>query len=271
MSATSAAQDRLMRHALTDARRLDAADTTRSEGEVGVATRIYLRLALGARHPDVRTAAKERLEELTAECDEKIAEVGHQLAQALEAAHPSAEIFSFTKGEEALPSGESPSEIIIDAFDSYQELVQQYGYLPNKGREVRSWLARERAKPEYAVVLNEEEALDWWLEGQEYEESNELCCAYHMYERGTRLLPAPSAVAASARLESMRENPTIVEAARRCAELQWCDVMYTRAARLLEVRPERAHELYVAITHRAPDDSPVYEAAQEAIDSLALD
>ena len=122
-----------------------------------------------------------------------------------------------------------------------------------------------RRQPEYASVLNELAAKSLWELGQEHERDDQLCCAYWVYKRAAELTPAPSAVLAKNRFAELDKDPQVVASAEKCRTLQWCHQAYLRADRLLELKPERATELFAEIVSRAPKDSEVYREAKKHV------
>ena len=154
---------------------------------------------------------------------------------------------------------------IVVIFREYKHLVNQYGDLPKVGSKIIAHVEKLRHKPEYAAVLNELAAKSLWLLGQKHERDDHLCCAYWVYKRAAELRPAPSAVLATNRFTKLEEDQQVVASAESCRMLQWCHRAYLRAERLLELKPERATEIFAEIVSRAPEDSEVYREARKHI------
>ena len=115
------------------------------------------------------------------------------------------------------------------------------------------------------MVLNEPEANELWKLGQQYEQKDERCCAYQVYERAALLTPAPSAELAAEQFAKMKENPEIVRSTKLCRELEWCHRTYRLAERLAKVKPRKAKMLFAQIVRRAPEASEVHRAARMRI------
>jgi hypothetical protein len=266
-AAVEAQQMRLLQELATDALRLNTADRLYNEGDVRVASRMYVRLAL-SRPANLNTvAARQRLAKLADEAREKLKEIDGQLAVEERILSPSD---SF--GPDGPPTPEQlaarQEAQVTAAFDQYDELAEQYSGVPAVSREIKTHVAKRRARPEFAMVLNEPEAKVLWESGQEHENDDHLCCAYWVYKRAARLVPAPSAERARARLAEMEKDPQIVASAETCRELQICHKIYNRAQKLAKVKPARAKELFAEIVGRAPEDSEVYRAAREHVEQM---
>jgi hypothetical protein len=260
-AAAEAWQSELFRREAGAAQRLAAADRAYQEGNVRLATAIYVRLA-GSKPAGPSTAtARERLAKLAEEARQKLKAVDARLVP--EAVTP-----------EAGKSANSPTptrlapETILQAFEDYDEIASQYGKVPEVKRELASHISRQRRKAEYAAVLNETQAKELWEMGQRHERDDQACCAYWAYEQAARLVPAESALRAKWRFEAMKLDPNVVEAAKTCRELRRCHEVYHRATMMAKVKPERAKELYAEILRRAPADSAIYRTAQADLDAL---
>ena len=79
-------QRRIQKNAQTNAARLKAADEARSDGDIQLACRIYLRVATDRSFDSSVQAARKRLGELKAEAGAKHEELLRRLASWLEAA-----------------------------------------------------------------------------------------------------------------------------------------------------------------------------------------
>jgi hypothetical protein len=298
MDRALARQQSLLRKATTDAKRLEAADQCRAQGDVRVAGMVYVRLAL-RRPPNATTeTAKKRLADLQAEARQKIEELDQTLAGGGDAAQPAGEkkqssdttgpkIASDAKKTPDKPeakdapdkvadeSADQPAEgqadddaggRIVAIFRQYDKLIMKYGELPVVGPEIKGHVAKLRHQPEYAVILNEPAAVALLRTARRYEHDHHVCCAYWTYKQAAELVPAPSAVLASDRFDELSKDPDVVASAETCRELKWCHQAYLRAEQLLKVRPERAKEVFAEIVRRAPEDSEVYRAAKRQLD-----
>ena len=241
-------QMRMLREAQSDAARLAIADQARAKGDNEAACRIYLRLA-GSRTASQSTAeAQNRLGELEQEAQQKLADLRQQLAT-WDNVSPSEEV-----------DAESSTQLAA-CIAKFDELADQYGRVPQVGREIKTTLARHKSRPQVRAALSEPDARRLWDDGQALEEKGQICCAFLLYEAAVRKLPAPSAQAAERRLTQLRADPQQVAAAEACRSLQWCHQQYRTAERVARVSPRRAQELFEQIVQRAPADSPVYAAA----------
>lgn len=134
---------------------------------------------------------------------------------------------------------------------------------------------RMRRRNDVAAVLNEPDAEKFWNLGQQHERAGAVCCVYLTYQEARKLTPAPSALKASERFDTLSADPEIVASAERCRNLQQCHHTYRRAERLLAAQPERAAELFREVLDKAPRDSEIHVAARQhwrhSIDSLSFD
>jgi len=178
---------------------------------------------------------------------------------------------------ELLVQGDQPSnspqmarwrERVTAAFRQYDQIVEDYREVPAAAKQIKAHVARQRRRPECAVVLNEPEAKALWEVAQQHEADDHGCCAYWVYRQAARLVPAPSASRAAKRLAEMAQDPKLIAAAEECRELQKCHQIYSRAERLIPVEPDRAKELFAQVVQRAPKDSEVYRAAQSHLGQL---
>ncbi len=292
-------QQSLLRKATTDAKRLEAADQCRDQGDVRVAGMIYVRLAL-RRPPNATTeTAKKRLADLQAEARQKIEELDRVVAGG-EAVKPDENQASVTTGPTIASDAkktpdktadkpeakDAPDKVadqsagqpaagqadddaggrIVAIFRQYDKLILKYGELPVVGPEIKGHVAKLRHQPEYAVILNEPAAVALLRTARRYEHDHHVCCAYWTYKQAAELVPAPSAVLASDRFDELSKDPEVVASAETCRELKWCHQAYLRAEQLLKARPERAKEVFAEIVRRAPEDSEVYRAAKRQLD-----
>lgn len=255
-----ARQRDLLEQASTAAARLAAADRAYKEGDIRVASGIYVRMAL-RRATDPATAeakqrAQQRLAELAEEARQKLKEIDATLEE---------EGTFLSPGELFGAQGELPAQWVdrvTEAFQQYDRLADDYGGVPEAKGQIRAHIAKQRRRPEFAATLNEPEAKALWELAQQHEAEDHQCCAYWVYRQAARLTPAPSARRASDRLAEMEQDPQIVAAAETCRRLQQCHKIYNRAERLIELRPQRAKELFQEIIALAPEDSEVYRAAR---------
>lgn len=252
-------QKELVRQAASDARRLALADQLYKEGEVSVASRMYVWLA--RRKTPVAPQARQRLSQLIKDAQTKLNEIDGQLAKSQ----------SGLSASELMGPGDPPDEwkdSVAEAFEGYDRLAGQYrGYRPAHS-EIKTHVVKQRRRSQFARILNEPEAKALWESGQEHEAEDNQCCAYWVYEQASRLTPAPSAQLALGRFEQMKQDPKIVAAAEACREVQECHKLYNRAQLFSDTKPARAKELFEEILARAPDDSEVYLAAQRHVEQM---
>ncbi len=266
-AAAKARQMRLWKEAATAAARLAAADRTRQEGDIRVASGIYLSVALKQKATPTGQQAKQRLAELAAEARERCHQIDTRLINLEDPHRP----IDAPPGEHWLPLEPPPSEsqdTIAEAFRQYSDLADQYELVPVVARELRRHIARQRRRPEYAAALNEPEAKALWEAGQQHERKGEACCAYWVYESSARLVPAPSALKSRDRMAEMKRDPEVVSSAETCKCIRECHKIYLQAERLIELRPLIAKERFAAIVDRAPDDSEVYRLAKQRLASM---
>jgi hypothetical protein len=290
-AAAQARQLLLWKEAVNGARRLELADKEYRDGNIPVASRMYVALALRYRATPAGQIARQRLANLALEAREKLRKIDEGLAEH-EFAPPAIGSFddpargdgshfsgwpddSFPPADPAqLPFGaESPQQnsrpSVEEAFLQYDKLARQYEGVPAIALELRRHVTRLRQQPEYAAVLDEPEARELWNSGQEHERTGEACCAFWAYESAARLEPAPSAVLASVRLAEMKRDPGTVAAAQTCRQIRECHHMYLRAERLIESRPTKAREMFAEILVNAPADSEVRRLATQRVAELS--
>ena len=166
-----------------------------------------------------------------------------------------------------MPEAESLAQLAV-CIAQFDDLADQYGRVPVIGRDIKSAAAKQRNQPQARAALFEPDAKRLWEEGQSLEAEGHVCCAYLLYEEATRKLPAPSARAASQRLEQLKADPQQVAAAEACRNLQWCHQQYRLAERVAQVAPDRAKDLFLQIVERSPADSTIHAEAQAQLDRL---
>ena len=158
---------------------------------------------------------------------------------------------------------------IIEAFEKLEQLSREYNTVPGVNKQIGARLAKLRKKTHYAEVLNQPYAKVLWDQGQELEDSNELCCAFLMYEEAVTYLPAPAAHSAQERLNELKADPQNIEAAQRCLTIRECQELYARALRLEKGtrKTDLVQELFREVVDTAPEDSEVHKAAVERLAS----
>jgi hypothetical protein len=267
--ARQAAEARLkaaLKQAASDGKRLALAEDTYGKGDLEVASRIYVSLALSKPKRDATEKAKQRLRQLAAEARQRLGEVDDTLRLEQTSLSPG-ELFDNTSAENR--GVVDWQRRVTSAFERYDALLEQYADVPGIGPEIRGHVRKQRLRPECAVVLNEPRALALWELGQQHEANDQGCCAYWVYREARELAPALSARRAEERLAAMEKEPKIVAAAEACRNLQECHRLYERAERLEALRPDRARELYAEIASRTPDDSPLCQASRKRMAELA--
>jgi hypothetical protein len=250
-----------MREAQSDSARLAIADQAREKGELNIASRMYLKLASNRVPTPARAEAQKRLDTIREDTRKQLDDLIQRLADV----------------DNVSPSEQMPPESadrVKTCISELEELAEQVGRVPEVGREVKSALAQNKAKPHVRAVLDEPDAKQLWDEGQALEGKGQVCCAFLLYEEAARLSPAPSALVAERRLAELKADPAQVEAAEACRVMQWCHQQYRLAERVARVTPERARDMYAKIVERSPDGSPVRAAAQSELvrlDQAAVD
>jgi len=268
--ARAAAESRLANlwaQAESDAARLAHADEAHQRGDIVVATRLYGRLARSHPANASTVAAKERLTQLAAEARQKLRDVDAALAQTEESVSPGELLARGVEPDAVRPTPEREAQIVA-AFRRYDRLVDEYREVPSVAGELKKHVAEHRHRGEFAAVLNEPEAKALWDVAQEHEAKDHPCCAYWVYLQAARLVPAPSARLAKQRSAEMAQDPELIASAKACREMQECHKLYRRAARVTEVNPVRAKELFTQIVSRAPADSEVYRAAERHLEEM---
>ena len=257
-AAVMARQAQLMKKAATATARLDVAEKAYQEGDLRVASRIYLRLALSRSNVPATAEAKSRLKQLAEEARTKLDAIDEKLTADGSVSSP---------GDQQTPSKQWTDQV-TEAFREYKQLEDNYEDVPVVNREIRSRVGKQRRRPEIAAVLNEPEAASLLEVARQHEKNNEHCCAYWVHERASKLLPAPSAQIASDRFAEMKQDADAVAGAKSCRDVRECHVIYRRAEMLLDKRPTRAKELFSEIVSRTPEDSEIHRAALKHVEKL---
>jgi hypothetical protein len=259
-AAMLARENQLLEQATSSLARLEAAERAYKEGDVRVASRIYIGLVMKERGSPAAAEARQRLARLAEEARQKLKQIDAKLADQRSMVSPGE---LSTAGGPATPQqvADRWEELVAEAFQRYDRLAEDYAGIPEVKGELTKHIAKQRRQTEFAAVLNEPEAKTLWEEGQRREQEGQLCCAYWVYKEAAGLTPARSAERARRRLAEMEQDPEIMAAAAVCRELQECHKLYDRAKRLIEARPARAKELFAQIVARAPADSEVYQSA----------
>lgn len=233
-------QAQLMRQAATDEAKLAAAKAARDAGDIRRAVVIYRNLAFKGPPTNQAKEATDALTEINSEGRKRLAEISYDV----------------NKGK------------VAESFVALRRLDRDYSSLPEVGREIRNYMNRMRRRNDVAAVLNEPDAEEFWKLGQQHEHMGAMCCAYLTYQEAGKLAPAPSALKASERLDTLSADPEIVVSAERCRKLQQCHQAYQRAERMIVVRPERAIELFREVLDKAPPDTEIHVAARKQLAAL---
>jgi hypothetical protein len=232
------------------------ADEELEKGNIAVAYRLYAGLASSRPPTESSSIAKERLATLREKGKRQCEEIDARLNDLVRRMN------NVSNPEDA---SAAPNDEIERNFQDFNQLIKQYRHVSPFGTWLTNHVAQLRTRPEFAAVLNEPTAAKLWKLGQVHEENDQLCCAYRVYEKAVKFLPAPSAESAQSKLQKMKEDPKIVEAAKTCADLEWCHRIYQRAEKLREDNPKRALELFAQIAERSPSDSSVHRAALDRL------
>jgi hypothetical protein len=266
-AAATAREQALWEQAKNIEARLKVAEEAYDRGEIRVAVRLYIRMALVRPADDGTVAAKERLDKLAKEARTRQAEIDAGLTGANMQFSPH-ELFAEGSDEKTQEIIAAWEKTVLQAFDKYDRLVDDYKDVPAVGKALKSNVKRQRQRPEIAFVLNEPRAKALFQVGRQHEADEHACCAYWVYRDASKLAPAPSARKAQARLDVMEKDPKTVAAAEACREMQRCHQLYTRAKRLVYVQPDKARDLFTEVVKIASSDSEVYRAAKEQLDSM---
>jgi hypothetical protein len=229
----------LFRETADNAKRLQAADAAVDEGDIRLATLIYLHIANSRPQNKLTLAARQRLDALGIDARQKLSEFESLLAS---------------------------KENLVQSYDQFEDFVEQYELVPVIGPQIKERLANQQNAAKFVSVLREDEARKLWDMGQAFEQKDEMCCAFLAYEQGEKLKPAASAILAKNRLAKLKEDPTVVAAAATCRELRWCHDAYRRAEELAKKSPEAAKQLFAEIVRRAPGESEVLQAARKRLE-----
>jgi tetratricopeptide (TPR) repeat protein len=241
--------------------RLVRGDEEYQKGNIAVASRLYAGLASSRTPSQYSKAARERLGTLRDRGRKQCDEIDDRLSELVKRMNSVSD-----------PEGEPVTDDEVRrVFDDYKQLLNEYHQVAQFGPWLTRHVTQQKARPECAASLNEPKAAELWRLGQTHEENGHGCCAYRAYEKAEKLLPAESAKLAQERLKKLKEDdPAIIEAAKACAELEWCHRTYQRAEKLLENNSERAGELFAEVVERSPEDSEVHRVAAEKLKDLKL-
>ncbi len=256
-------QQFLMKEMLDGAARLEAAEKAYAEGDIQVASRIFMTVARTRPATSVTDKARQRLTELADEAKQKLESVDEQLSDAAK---------NFATTQRLGFDGPLPApwkEAVTVAFVGYDELCELYDAVPRMRGELNAHVARQRRRPEYAAVLNEPKAAALLEVARQHEQENQRCCAYWVYKEAAQLAPAPAARSAAEELAKMEADPALMAAAEACRRLQECHKLYNRAESLVKMWPSRAEELLGQIIEIAPPDSEIYRAARLRLRDIA--
>ncbi len=238
--ALQAMQAQLARQAATDEARLAAAKAARESGDIRRAAVLYRSMAFRKPSTEQTTAANDALTELSDEARKRLTEISYEINQGN----------------------------VAEAFAALRRLDRDYSSVPAVARDIRNYMNRMRRRSDVAAVLNEPDAKEFWELGQQHEGAGAMCCAYLTYQEARKLVPAPSALRAIERLDTLSADSEIVASAERCRNLQQCHHTYRRAERLIAVRPERAAELFREVLDKAPADTEIHVAARQQLAAL---
>lgn len=263
-AAAAARQASLLRKAASEKARLNAADEAYQSGDILVASRIYVSLALTRQKTGASAEARKRLDSLAAEARERMEKMDAELDATQQTISPG-ELLALSGPPDRDQPADRWAALVSATFEGYEQLAEDYSGVPAVGREIKSHMAQQRRRLEISGVLDEPKAAALPELARNHEEQDHACCAYWVYREAAQLAPAPSAELAQKRFDQMQQDPKVVAAAEKCRELQECHRIYKRAKMLAEARPGRAKELFAQIVDRAPADSEVYRAAQEEI------
>jgi hypothetical protein len=242
--------------AMSDQKKWAMAQKADSEGDLRTASQLYMKLAL--RRSPHTAGAKQRLAQIQSAAGSKWKALEGQLTQ--------------ISGREAPVSSLHPvgldAEQVTQVFAEMDKLAEEYAGVATVDNQIEQRLKKLRKDPQYAAVLQEPAAADLWSLAQEYEASQQACCAVVVYEQAAAMKPAPSAERAKARLAVLQADPEVVAATKRCRDLQLCHEHFRRAELIKSHLPDQARDYYSKILAVAPTDTPIYQAAREQIAML---
>ena len=247
-------QRRIQKNAQTNAARLKAADEARSDGDIQLACRIYLRVATDRSFDASVRAARSRLAELKTEASAEHTALLGRLASWLETAPEHL----------AEDGGRGLAECMMD----FSEMAERYGDVPEVGRKIKSTLSTHMKKPTVRAVVYEPQANHLWKTGRELEVQGNVCCALLVYRDAATQAPAPSALLAQERIKQLELDPQNIKDAEDCSALKWCHQKYRIAELLAKSEPQRARDLFHQIAQRAPTDSKIHQEARRQVAKL---
>lgn len=252
-----------MKKAFDGAARLAVGDQAYQEGDIRVASRMFMSVANSRPATPVNEMARQRLSQLSDEALKKINAVENQLAE---------KAAQFSPSEKMGVNDLMPREwklAVTTAFTELEVLQETYDSVPLVRGELKTRLAKARRRPEHAAVLNEAEAAALCEIARQHERDQQQCCAYWVYKEAAKLDPAPSARTAAEQVARMDQDPQLVAAAEKCRQLKECHKLYNRAESVVATWPARARELLTRILDTAPSDSEIYRAARERISKIS--
>jgi hypothetical protein len=229
-----------IRRAKNNQQRMQYADQARKQGKPRLAATLYLRVALARPKDKNNAAAKNALKAMAKEGQAEM-----------------------QKADELLDQNK-----IVEAFEKLDYLAWAYEDVPEFNREIEDHVAKLHHESRYQAVLNEKPAADLLAEAQKHEQEDERCCAYWTYQEAAKLAPAPSAIKAAERFESMAKDPEIVVEAEECRTLRECHQTFHTAELLEKSLPEKAELLFNEILTKSPRDSEVHRCAKEELAKL---
>jgi hypothetical protein len=250
----------LRRKLLDDQKAFQAAQRAEADGDLRVASRLYVRVALHRLQTPIHQAARQRLSQIQNEAQSKVQLQTTQLAAAV--GYDDSASSSLRRVQVDAPQ-------VLKCFDQLDALMLEYAGVVTVAERIEEQVGKLRKNPRYAPILNEPIAAELWALGQEHEAQQRACCAVFVYEQAAGLAPAPSAALAKARLSELKADATIAATTEHCRDLQLCHENYRRAEEFIEAGElDRARYFLTQVARKAPADTSLAKAAHDQLAKL---
>ena len=131
------------------------------------------------RHPPQprQLLIRRSLAQLAAEARQKLREIDASLVEKGASVSPGELSARGIRPSADRPSPEREVQVLA-AFRRYDRLADDYHEVPVVAGEIKSHVAKQRRRWEFAAVLNEPEAKALWEVAQQHEAEDHRCCAY---------------------------------------------------------------------------------------------
>lgn len=248
-------EDSLRRKAASNQKLWEVAQEADRGGDLRTAAMIYRRLSLRRPVSQITKSSQTRLSEIQDEAFDKLQAIEKRLND-------------LKRVEKPFRPGPLDEPKVIKAFEDLDALSIEYAGIATIESRIEDRRKSLRSHAQFAEILQEPAAAELWELARKYEQQDQVCCAFQVYEQAATLVPAPSAKLARTRLNELKADKVAVAAAERCSTLQLCHQKFNDAQRLKGSNPDKAREHLARILELAPADTSIHRAAREQIAML---